>query len=289
MTTIKNIDISAMRTFIAVAELGQVTKAAKRLNITQSAASQQVSRLEYMLGTDLLTRTANRVKLSTNGELIYQKAKLLIKLNDEILFETQLSPQTCEVVLGVPHDLVERVMPWVLKRFSKDHPSVEVKLVSLSTGNLKALLKSGGLDLTLTTELADYWTRETLFEDRLVWAGALSGQASSASPLVVALGDETDQFAGPARRALDQAGLAWKSIRQQGGLGSVLAMLAADIAIAPFLASAIPDFLTAVEPRRLPELPLYHVKLLAHSGRMTAEQEALMVTVRDYFDNHCRK
>ena len=54
--TVRNLDIAALRSFVTVAELGGVTRAAERLNLTQSAVSMQLKRLEAALDQQLLAR-----------------------------------------------------------------------------------------------------------------------------------------------------------------------------------------------------------------------------------------
>lgn len=279
----RNIDVAAVRTFLKVAEMGQVTAAAHLLNMTQSAASQQIHRLESQLGVKLFERTPNRIKLSVNGEIFYNKAKQIIRINDDVMHEFNYGSNSQEVKLGVPHDLVERIMPSILRDIHQNGISIDVKLVSLSSGNLYSLLRAEKIDITLITDVAGTGEGEVLMEDRLVWAGAPGGRASFETPLVVALGDGSDHFAGPARRALDASNLPWKAIRQEGGLGAVFAMLAADRAIAPFLRCAVPSILGVLEHDRLPSLPHYHIKLIPHLGRITPNQQTIITAIRNHF------
>lgn len=65
-----DLDIHLLRAFVAVAELKSFTRAAVRLNRTQSAVSMQVRRLEQNLGKFLLTRHKGRVSLTADGELM---------------------------------------------------------------------------------------------------------------------------------------------------------------------------------------------------------------------------
>ena len=64
----RNIDMTALRSFAAVAEVGGVTKASGFLNLTQSAVSMQLKRLEESLDTKLLDRSGRGVTLTGAGE-----------------------------------------------------------------------------------------------------------------------------------------------------------------------------------------------------------------------------
>ena len=79
----RNLDITALRSFVAVAEYGGVTRAAERLNLTQSAVSMQVKRLENLFNQPLITRAGRGVGLTEEGEQLLSYGRRLVSLNDE--------------------------------------------------------------------------------------------------------------------------------------------------------------------------------------------------------------
>ena len=64
----RNLDMTALRAFVTLAETGGVTRAAGQLHLTQSAVSMQVKRLEEMIGQPLLERAGRGVALTAHGE-----------------------------------------------------------------------------------------------------------------------------------------------------------------------------------------------------------------------------
>jgi DNA-binding transcriptional LysR family regulator len=64
---IRNTGTTAMRSFVAIVDAGGITRAAGFLNLTQSAVSMQIKRLEDMLGLELLDRSSRRVALTAAG------------------------------------------------------------------------------------------------------------------------------------------------------------------------------------------------------------------------------
>ncbi|WP_232831255.1 LysR family transcriptional regulator, partial [Pseudogemmobacter bohemicus] len=66
----RNLDLTALRSFVTVADVGGVTRAAGFLNLTQSAVSMQIKRLEEALGLQLFLRAARRLVLSPEGEML---------------------------------------------------------------------------------------------------------------------------------------------------------------------------------------------------------------------------
>jgi DNA-binding transcriptional LysR family regulator len=173
----RNLDLTALRSFVAVADAGGVTRAAGFLNLTQSAVSMQVKRLEEMLDTTLLDRSGRQVSLTADGEALLGHARRMLSLNDEIVARLGSDLHEGEVVLGVPHDIVYPVIPQVLQHFAQDFPRMKVTLLSSFTRVLRAQFARGECDLILTTEDAADRGGVTLAELPLVWIGAPGGQA----------------------------------------------------------------------------------------------------------------
>jgi len=69
--------LNQLRTFVAVADSGGVARAAARLNLTQSAASRQISALEIELGVPLFDRVGRRVQLTSEGEDLLRRSRRL--------------------------------------------------------------------------------------------------------------------------------------------------------------------------------------------------------------------
>ena len=122
--------LKRLRTFVAVADLGTVSKAALRLRISQSALSRRIGDLEYECGFRLFDRIGRRLFLTTRGEqllgdcrgVLGQLASLgerieLLKRGDSGVLKVAAPPQTIESVLAV-----------FLPRFAERFPNVRVKL-----------------------------------------------------------------------------------------------------------------------------------------------------------------
>mgnify|MGYP000601475733 CR=1 FL=1 len=139
----RNLDITALRSFVAIAETGGVTRAAGVLNLTQSAVSMQIKRLEESLDLKLLERSGRQVVLSPHGEQLVTYARRIINLNDEIM--TRLTDKGFEgkISLGIPHDIVYPVVPKVLQMFRAQFPRVDVKLTASYSRALHEGLERG--------------------------------------------------------------------------------------------------------------------------------------------------
>ncbi|MCJ8169153.1 LysR family transcriptional regulator [Atopomonas sediminilitoris] len=271
----RDIDISLIRTFLAVAESGGMTPAAQALNLTQGAVSQKIQRLEALFETVLFERYHRTIRLTADGERLMSRAYRLISLNDET-WQFMTRPEfTGEIKLGVPLDIIRPMLPSIMRRFSREHPKIQLTLICDVTETLLARLKQGEVDLTLTTESVPGKEGTLLLRDNLVWIGAPNGEACWQKPLPVSLGSEFCAFRGPTLKALDKATIDWLAVCNVGNLESILATVEADMAVAPYLSSLIPANLSIVSAEAgLPPLPAHYINLrLPDSGGSLIAQE----------------
>ena len=144
-------EIRHLQHFIALAEEGKFTAAARRMNIVQSGLSVSIKELEQELGSQLVTRTTRKVSLTAAGELFLEHARgCLTLLNDGV----QAVRSQDGVVRGRLHlGILQSLTPYVqlaalLQRFHSSYPEVEFALRALSTETIPALVRSGYVDLS---------------------------------------------------------------------------------------------------------------------------------------------
>ncbi len=258
----RNLDLTALRSFLTVAEKGGVTRAAGFLNLTQSAVSMQIKRLEDSLDIALFDRSGRGIALTTAGDQLLSYARRMIALNDEI--HARLGAHCCEgeVVLGVPHDLVYPNIPEVLQRFAADYGRMKVNLISSFTRQIKAQFAAGEVDVMLTTEDRPGDGGETLAVRPLVWVGAPGGRAWRQRPLRLAH-EEACIFRPTVQRRLDEAGIPWELAVQTNSARTSEATVSADL--------AIHTMIEGFEPRQF--------ERIAHGGSLP---DLLNVTINLY-------
>lgn len=238
----RNLDMTTLRSFLAVADHGGVTRAATSLNLTQSAVSMQLKRLEDMLGISLLDRSARRIGLTPSGEQLVSYARRMIALNDELVGRLTEATYEGELKLGVPHDIVYPVIPRVLKTFNAMFPRVKVHLRSSSTVKLLEALERGEVDLILTTESHVGIGGETLTTIPLRWVGARDGVAWKSRPLRLAF-CRFCIFKPKILALLDAEGIGWDMVVDSEDDKSVEALTSADLAVGALLEDSIPPHL----------------------------------------------
>lgn len=276
----RNLDLTALRSFAAVADAGGVTRAAGLLNLTQSAVSMQLKRLEESLGLPLIDRSARTVALTPQGEQLLAYARKMLALNDEAW--GRLTHPSFEGVLqmGVPHDLIYPRVPLVMQRFAAEYPRVKLQLHSLYTSGLKELLARGEMDLILTTEPGLDAGGETLSRESLVWTSAVGGQAWRGRPIRFASCGNCI-FKRPAIDALERAGIPWELAVDSVSTAAVDASVAADLAVSVQLESAVPAGSEAVRHGgALPPLPPHSINMYITTGPRAALADRLAAVVR---------
>ena len=130
-------DFTLINSFIAVAEEGSFSTAAKHLFLSQQSLSKQIAKLESELGTELLVRS-RPLRLTQNGKLFLQTAKEMVKLKQEFdeTCGTRLSGKE-SVHVGIEHTIARAVLPRVLPRYMDAHPEVYVRISEESPEELE--------------------------------------------------------------------------------------------------------------------------------------------------------
>jgi DNA-binding transcriptional LysR family regulator len=271
----RTVDLNLLRALVAVAETGGMTSAARALNLTQAAVSQQIRRLEETFDTQLFSRDNRRPVLTPCGERLVAYAQRMLALNDEVWGMMTSQDFEGEIRLGVPHDIVTPFLPPILKSFNQHWPRVRVMLVCQATHKLIELLGKNEIDLTLTTESHSREPGDLLLPDQLVWVGAKSGEAFRRRPLPVTFGDATCRFRAPAIKALGDAGLDCHLTCETGDFSPYCATIEADLAVAPMLTLTVPKSLRVLGAAEgLPPLPVFYINLrLPHGGATDVAQE----------------
>ncbi|MCR9088202.1 MAG: LysR family transcriptional regulator [Rhodobacteraceae bacterium] len=257
----RTLDLTALRALVAVADSGGVTRAANLLNLTQSAVSMQMKRLEQAVGLPLLERAGRHVILTSAGEQLLGYARRMIALNDEAVTRLTEPSFEGELVLGVPHDIVYPHIPSVLKRFSAEFPRVKVNLLSSYTTALKAQFEEGSCDIILATEDTRPEGAEVLATLPLVWVGAPGGTAWRARPLRLAF-ERNCMFRPLSQAALDRVDIPWELAVESDSSRSIAATVSADLAVHVAIAGTTDvHFEEICHGDTLPDLSSTHINL----------------------------
>lgn len=279
----RNLDITTLRSFVAVADSGGVTRAAGFLHLTQSAVSMQLKRLEEMLGLDLLDRTGRTIALTASGEQLLAYARRMVSLNDELITRLTDHAFEGEITLGVPHDVVYPAIPQVLKQFHAAFPRVKVQLEASNTLNLLERYARGSCDLIVTTETSLAPKGETLAKKDLMWIGAPGGAIWRQRPLRLAF-CRFCTFRPEVVAALDRAQIPWEMGVDTESDRTIEAAVSADLAVSAMIDDTQPPYIEQIDhDGALPPLPTQLINLYGAGEGMGEVHETLASLLRGAF------
>jgi DNA-binding transcriptional LysR family regulator len=142
-------DLRHTRTFVTVADLGTVSKAALRLRIAQPALSRQINDLEQELGLKLFDRVGRRLRLTGEGEQLLGDCRGLLSYASGLGERAQLLRRGDTGVLKVAASPqhIESIFSNFLHRYAQRFPNVQVKLMEAVGSDLLAMLERGEIHL----------------------------------------------------------------------------------------------------------------------------------------------
>ncbi|MCK5931308.1 MAG: LysR family transcriptional regulator [Fulvimarina manganoxydans] len=269
------LDLDLARTFVAICETGNFSRAAERVHRSASAISLQVKKLEEMLGRELFERETRKITITRDGELLLGYARRLLRLNDEAMAHFLVPDLAGSVRLGIPNDNGIVAMPDILRRFADSHAHVDVDVYLTTTSVLRERVRRGELDLAIFSydpkEDNGKTPADIIHREPLVWVGARHGSAVEKRPLPVALAEPGCYWRADAIEALEGAELAYRIAYTSEFCQGQIAAVSADLAIAPLPASVVSDKLVRLGPDHgLPELPDYQMTLALRDGASPA-------------------
>ncbi len=202
-----NIPTELLRTLVAVVDLRSFTKAAQSLGVTQPAVSAQIKRLQSLLASDLLDKSAPGVSLTPAGELVVNYARRLLSINDQIL--DIAGPRTAEkaVRIGTTGDFTASGIVRGLTGLRSSRPELRFELYSAGIDVLLRDLREGDTDLAIwvsasgpALDTRHYWT------EQLVWVHSISTRLDPGRPIPLVSHGEEGLFTRTAMNVLSRAG-----------------------------------------------------------------------------------
>jgi DNA-binding transcriptional LysR family regulator len=168
----EEIDLRHLRYFLAVAETLHFSKAAQLLGIAQPPLSQQIKRLEQLLGHRLFDRTTRGVKLTLAGQLLAERARSTIeKVQDDLAQVRRLGRgEEGTLTVGFSGSVMFTDLPVAIGTYRRRYPKVELRLRESNTSAQISALLMGTLDLAFLRDgdATEGIEISTLFEERYV-------------------------------------------------------------------------------------------------------------------------
>lgn len=257
-------DTVTLQCFLAAAETGSFSKAAERVGRTQSAISQQIAKLENMLGKILIVR-GKTFSLTPEGEIFLGYARQIYTLHHQALARFKEPEVEGEVRFGLPENFASVFLSEVLAEFSRIHPQILLNIECDLTLNLFDRFKKNEFDLVLVKMNSpenfpnglDVWT------EPLKWVGD-NNLINIRKPLPLVLSPKPCVYRAAAIKALENHGLAWRLVFSSPSYAGTIAAVRAGIGITVMPLTMIPNDLQVINNNHLPNLENTHVSLIKH-------------------------
>ncbi|MDR7313906.1 LysR family transcriptional regulator [Brevibacillus nitrificans] len=146
-------ELRQVRYVLAVAEERSFSRAANRLHLAQPSLSQQIAKLEKLLGVSLFHRLPQHVELTDAGQRFVQVAQTLVDMSEGLEREMRAYAigESGKLLVGSLPITGAYVLPRVISAFTKQFPGVELQLMEDTSSHLEQLLVRGKIDVSLLT------------------------------------------------------------------------------------------------------------------------------------------
>ncbi|MFK8022423.1 MAG: LysR family transcriptional regulator [Ilumatobacter sp.] len=278
------LDVESLRTFLAVVDHGGMTRAAERLNLSQSAVSWKMKRLEERVGRPLLTRDGHKIRPTRDGRQLIDDARSLVEIHDRAAARLAGSDLSGSVILGSNEEVDPQHMAAVLGRFSRCHPRTTVEFVIDETAHLVEQLSNGTIDVAII-QVDDDGLRS---DDVVLWTDELRWLMSRERPVD---DDETVPLItfGPhcfyralSEPILEDAGIDHRITFAAGSIAAVRAAIASGLGVGVLGARYLGDDLVVWPPSHdLARMPVIHQIVRTAPGDTSEVTNTLVTTIAD--------
>ncbi len=263
------LDTDQLRSFLAIVDTGSFTRAADRVNKTQSAVSMHVRRLEERLERPLFVKQGRGTRLSPDGERLVEHARRMLQVEAAALADMTAAGLTGRVVLGIPDDYADLFLPDIVERFTRRHAQVELSVVCHPSLDIAERVRNGEVDVGVVTACAEIHGSEILREAPLCWvAGLRAGPVEEKRPLPLALSTPNCAWRQIAIDALETAGIASRMFLTSTNYAAIAPVVRSGQAVTVLPSSVVdPATQRILEPDSgLPPLPAAQLGLLRRAG-----------------------
>jgi DNA-binding transcriptional LysR family regulator len=216
------LELGLLRMFLAVVEKGSIGKAAAAVDMTQPAVSQQMLRLEKILGQKLFARGRNGVTLTRHGEVLVTYANRAVELNEEILLRLREEKTTEQVIVGTSADVAFVGLIPGLTRMQTIRPELELKVVVAESDKLNAMLRTNEIDLAIANPKEAMASPLATWEVQLFWAARKQLQVDKSKTLPLVLFNGPCHWPSEMLNSLREAGWEYRISFESPSLDAVL-------------------------------------------------------------------
>ncbi|MFC0032635.1 LysR family transcriptional regulator [Micromonospora chaiyaphumensis] len=258
----RDLETALLRSFVTAVRAGSISRAAATLGQTQPALSQQLRKLESVVGRPLLHRSPSGVSTTRAGEELLPYAERILSLSAQALSETGRA-LTGRCGVGLLEDLAASQLPQALADLARLHPGATLEVLSLSSAATREAYDEGRVHLVLDEVPGLPGPPRWTVRRPLVWAIGRDVDVA-ADPLPVVLFTGTCSWRASVLETLDRAGRRSRVAFESNSLVAVLAAVRAGLGVAALMPANLEPAMARHDADVLPTLPDVELGLARH-------------------------
>lgn len=222
----ETLSLDHLRSFVAIAETGNYTRAAESVYRSQPALSMQIKRLEEQIGAQLLERTNKETRVTEAGEVLLTYARRILDLNQEALSRLSAVETEGQVRIGVLEEVALGPLVDLLTKFGRLCTRINLELHVTTSWDLTQMINAGRLCLAVANRMYATGDVVPLWDERYVWVVNPDHPVTDEAELPVVLDPPTHPcpIRDAAEQVLNERAQPWRLVF---GSESVAAMRAA--------------------------------------------------------------
>ena len=280
-----NLDLDLLRTFVAVADLNTFAAAAAAVCRTQSAVSQQMQRLEQLVGKELFARHGRNKLLTEHGIQLLGYARKILRFNDEACMSLMFSNLQGVLTLGASDESADTILPFLLNRISSVYPKLALDVSVKRNAVMVEMLNEHKVDLVVTTHRPGQFDCLTLRTSPTHWYCAAEYVLQKGEPVPLVLLDDPSPFRDMVLTALNEANIPWRLAYVASTLPAVRAAVKAGLGVtARPVEMMSPDLRVLGKSDGLPALPDTEY-LLCHNSSSHNELAKVVFEAMENYHN----
>jgi DNA-binding transcriptional LysR family regulator len=228
---ILNLDLDLLRTFVAVADLNTFAAAASAVGRTQSAVSQQMQRLEQLVGKELFARHGRNKLLTEHGIQLLGYARKILRFNDEACTSLMFSNLHGTLTIGASDESADTILPFLLNRISSVYPKLALDVRVKRHAEMADMLRNNDVDLALTSHRLVSFDSHILRTSPTLWYCAAEYVMQTGESVPLVLLDDPSPFRDVILEALDAARIPWRLAYVASTLAAVRAAVKAGLGV----------------------------------------------------------
>jgi DNA-binding transcriptional LysR family regulator len=261
-----NVPTELLRTLVTVCELGSFTKAAQLLQLTEPGVSQQIKKLEIIIGREIIDRGLSGINLTSGGAEVLKSAQQLLSINDQIVLQCGNEVGPLIVRLGVPNLYARNLLPGIVKKIRSCAPDVQMQIYCDNSPNLLRMQRLGYLDVAISyVDQKDIPDALCSWTEKIGWVRASNAPFEGIDPVPLISSPSVLQVDRVATEALRRCKRRYRIAFSAADFGARFAAVAAGLGYMPLSLRLMPPQLM-VEEEALPELGHLMVGIFVRRG-----------------------